>query len=139
MSTTRSIHRNAKAIQRKSRAHQATQEAPAGFTVTSGSSGKSYRVILGVVPTCTCDWGQYRPIGTPCGCSHVVAVYNHLSEQAGYTVSAWASQEEAARQHRTRIELGDGLTLTARKAEPILVNNWPVAVVALEVAEVENV
>lgn len=108
--------RNAKAIQSKSKAHQVTQDAPAGFTVKSGSSGKSYRVILGTVPTCNCSWGEYRHIGTPCGCSHVVSVYNHLSSQAGYKVSAWSSQEEAARQHRTRIEVGDGITLTARKA-----------------------
>jgi hypothetical protein len=137
MSTNSSITRNAKQIQKKSRAHQVTQDAPAGFTVVSGGSGKEYRVILGVVPTCTCDWGQYRKIGSPCGCSHVVAVYNHLSEQAGYKVMAWASQEEAARQHRTRIEVGDGLTLTARKQPAILVNNWPTGVaVSLEMAEV---
>src|SRR5262245_14101800 len=106
--------RNAKSIQSKSRKHQVTQDAPAGFTVKSGGSGKEYRVILGTVPTCTCDWGQHRKIGTPCGCSHVVAVYDHLSQVAGRKVSAWASEEEARRQHRTIINLGDGLTLTAR-------------------------
>jgi hypothetical protein len=108
------MSRNAKAIQSKSRKHQVTQDAPAGFTVTSGGSGKSYRVILGVVPTCTCDWGQFRKIGTPCGCSHVVAVYDHLAATSGRTVSAWASEAEAKRQHRPTIQIGDGIVLTAR-------------------------
>lgn len=111
----KSIHRNAKAIQKKSRQHEVEQVAPAGFVVKSGSSGKSYRVILNGIATCSCDWGQYRKIGTPCGCSHVLAVYSHLSEQAGCKVMAWASEEEARRQHRQRIGEIEGLVLTVRK------------------------
>lgn len=109
------ITRNAKAIQKKSRQHEVTQDAPAGFTVKSGSSGKSYRVILNGIATCTCDWGQYRKIGTPCGCSHVLAVYSHLSQAAGVKVMAWASEEEARRQHRQRLTTIEGLVLTVRK------------------------
>jgi hypothetical protein len=110
-----SITRNAKAIQAKSRKHQVTQEAPAGFTVKSGSSGKEYRVILNGIASCTCSWGEYRTIGTTCGCSHVLAVYSHLSQEAGCKVSAWTSEAEAKKQHRQRIGEIEGLYLTARK------------------------
>lgn len=108
--------RNAKTLQFKSRKHQVTQDAPAGFTVTSGSSGKEYRVILNGIATCSCDWGKFRKAGSTCGCSHVVSVFNHLTEQAGHKVSAWSSQEDAKRQHRAIVTTIEGLTLTARKA-----------------------
>lgn len=111
----KSINRNAKKIQSKSRQHQVEQVAPAGFTVTSGSSGEQYRVILNGVASCSCKWGEYRKIGTPCGCSHVLAVMSYLSEQAGYTVMAWASEEEAKKQHRKQLGEIEGLHLTARR------------------------
>jgi hypothetical protein len=110
-----SITRNAKSIQKKSRQHQVTQTGPASFTVTSGTSGQEYQVTLNGIARCQCDWGKYRKAGTTCGCSHVVSVMDHLSQAAGYRVMAWASEEEALKQHRKMITLGDGLTLTARK------------------------
>lgn len=108
-------NRNAKSIQKKSRKHQVEQTGPAAFTVTSGSSHKQYNITLNGIARCSCSWGEYRRQGQTCGCSHVVSVYNHLSEQAGYKVMAWASEEEAKKQHRQMITLGDGLTLTVRK------------------------
>lgn len=109
------ITRNAKAIQSKSRKHQVEQTGPAAFTVTSGSSGSQYNITLNGIARCSCSWGEYRPAGQTCGCSHVLAVYSHLSQAAGVKVMAWASEEEARRQHRQIVELGDGLTLTVRK------------------------
>lgn len=108
--------RNAKSIQTKSRKHEVEQTGPQTFTVTSSSSGSEYQVTLGEVTCCSCDWGKYRKAGQSCSCSHVVSVYNHLSEKAGYKVMAWGSQEEARKQHRTQVEIGDGLFLTVRKA-----------------------
>jgi hypothetical protein len=117
--------RNAKQLQVKSRKHEVEQVAPAGFTVKSGGSGKEYRVILGTVPTCTCDWGQYRKVGSPCACSHVLAVYDFLGSQVDRKLSAWASEEEAKRQKRQTLNVGDGVYVTFRKAAPILVSDWP--------------
>lgn len=111
-----SIHRNAKQLQKKSRKHQVTQTGPAAFTVTSGSSGSQYQITLNGIARCSCSWGQYRPAGTTCGCSHTLAVYSHLSQAAGVKVMAWSSEEEARRQHRQMITTIEGLTLTARKA-----------------------
>lgn len=111
------MSRQAKVIQFKAKAHQVTQVAPDRFTVESGASGNVYNVsITPVGPRCSCDWGKFRRAGEPCGCSHVVSVLNHLAQQDGRKVSAWADEESAARQHRPVIQLGDGLTLTTRKA-----------------------
>jgi hypothetical protein len=107
---------DAKKIQKKSRAHQVIS-VNGHFQVTSGSSNKTYQVTpQGSGYTCSCDWGQYRRASDPrSGCSHVVSVVNHLTQVAGSKVMAWASEEEAARQHRPTINLGDGVTLTVRK------------------------
>lgn len=109
--------RNAKALQTKSRSHTVTQAGPDSFTVTSGNSGNSYTVTLHPVSgaTCSCDWAKYRPASDPrSGCSHVVSVFNHIAEENGRKVSAWASPDDARRQHKPTVEIGDGLTLTAR-------------------------
>lgn len=109
------ITRNAKQLQKKSRKHQVTQTGPAAFTVTSGSSGSQYQITLNGIARCSCSWGQYRPVGTTCGCSHVLSVMSHLSQAAGVKVSAWSSEEAAEKQHRQRIGELEGLHLTVRK------------------------
>jgi hypothetical protein len=132
--------RNAKAIQSKSKTHQVTQLTSTTYEVKSGSSGSVYTVTLSNQPQCSCDWGKYRKAGSPCGCSHVLSVYAYIAEWTGRKVSAWASEEDAKRQKKQVVDLGDGITLTTRitrKADPILVN-WPTgAVIALEVEQVE--
>jgi hypothetical protein len=107
--------RNAKSLQKKSRSHEVTQVSPTAFTVVSGGSGSTYTVTLaGQSARCTCDWGKFRKAGQPSGCSHVVSVYDHIAAQGGRKVSAWSSEDDARRQHRPIIQIGDGLTLTAR-------------------------
>ncbi len=109
---------NAKAVQRKSRNHNVSQISDTVYTVTSGASGNAYTVTLQPAggATCTCEWSKYRPSGDKrSGCSHVVSVFNHITEQAGRKAMAWASEDEAKRQHRPAVNIGDGVTLTFRK------------------------
>lgn len=121
---------NAKAVQKKSKTHTVTEVSPNVYQVTSGASGKSY-VVRGhtnerrlgrstyVTYTCSCPWGQYRSDKDAgrSGCSHVQAVVTHLEiARAGRTVSAWGNTDDADRQHRPQIVLGDGVTLTTRAA-----------------------
>jgi len=110
--------RNAKGIQNKSRTHEVIDLSGGRFEVTSGVSGEVYSVTIDgdAGAHCTCDWAKYRPAGVASGCSHVVSVHNHIAQQAGYKAMAWASPEDAQRQHRHVVEVGDGLTLTLRKA-----------------------
>jgi hypothetical protein len=115
--------KNVKAIQSKSRTHEVTEIGPDAYSVKSGASGKSYNVhITAHGGSCSCDWGSFRPRGdTRSGCSHVTAVYNHIAAESGRKVSAWGSKEDAQRQHKPTLSIGDGVTLTARlQPAPIL-------------------
>lgn len=110
---------NVKSIQKKSRSHVVTPTGPNTYTVTSGASGNSYNVH--VTPSggsCSCKWAQYRPSGDHrSGCSHVIAVFDYIAQQTdNRTVSAWSNREQAQRQHRSNFAIGDGVTLTLRKA-----------------------
>lgn len=112
--------RHPKAIQTKSRLHEVKQLGPESFEVTSGASGKQYTVtLMETGATCSCEWAKYRPSENngQSGCSHVVAVYQWTEKNRGaQSVSAWADLEEAGRQHRKVLDIGDGLLLTVRKA-----------------------
>lgn len=114
---------NPKAIQAKSKSHVVTPQGGDVFTVESGASRNTYTVnVYEHGATCTCDWAKYRPASdTRSGCSHVVSVFNFIAEGAGRKVSAWSSVEDAKRQHRPTLDIGDGVTITARlKSAPIL-------------------
>jgi hypothetical protein len=109
-----------KAIQTKSRGHTVTQVAGNTFQVTSGTSGETYKVQVYYQDqsgTCTCKWGQYRKHSNcyRSGCSHVVAVFDYLESPAGRRVSVWTDEEQARKQHRPMIDIGDGVILTSRK------------------------
>lgn len=108
---------NAKTVQAKSRTHTVEQIGAGQFLVTSGNTGSTYTVeLLDQGAACTCDWAKYRPAGNKeSGCSHVVAVYNHIAQTTGARVSAWTNEDEARRQHRPTLNIGDGVTLTWRK------------------------
>ncbi len=110
---------NAKAVQAKSRSHTVEQIGAGQFLVTSGATGNGYTVeLLDQGAACTCDWAKYRPRDNKqSGCSHVVSVYNHIAQQAtGGTVSAWTNDDDARRQRRPSLNIGDGITLTWRKS-----------------------
>ncbi len=114
------IIRNAKGVQAKANGHQVRKVADGVYEVISGTSGRVYRVELveGMNgATCTCDWGQWRPIrDRRSACSHVLAVHRYLAQNEGYRVSAWSSPQDAARQHRISRHIGDGVVLTYRRA-----------------------
>jgi hypothetical protein len=107
--------RQAKTLQSKSRTHEITKVNDVTYTVKSGSSGNKYTVTLkDSGATCTCSWAQYRPHrDNRSGCSHTISVYNHLAGE-DHKVMAWSSEEQAKRQHRPTLSIGDGLTLTVR-------------------------
>jgi len=105
-----------KKIQQKSRSHEIEPLSDEMFLVTSGTSGEVYTVVLMDPIICSCNWGRYREPNIPCGCSHVVAVKNFLAETTeSRRIMAWSSEDDARRQHRRIVPLGDGLVLTARK------------------------
>ena len=107
---------HAKEIQKKSRGYQVRQVGPNWFKVFVEETNREYDVNLGLNGgTCTCAWGQHRPLGDHrSGCSHVVAAMNCRAMQHGKRISVWASQEAARRQHRPILPIGDGLILTSR-------------------------
>lgn len=109
---------NPKTIQKKSRTHLVTPTGPNTYAVTSGASGNTYNVhITPSGGTCSCKWAQYRPNGDHhSGCSHVIATFDYIAQTNNRTVSAWSSREQAQRQHRPNFSIGDGVTLTLRKA-----------------------
>ncbi len=108
-----------KAIQSKSRTHTVGANGDGTYTVTSGHSGAQYTVSPdGAGWVCSCDWSKYRPLSDQrCGCSHVVAVVNFIAAQSDRKAMAWATPEDAARQHRPSFSIGDGVIITLRLAE----------------------
>ncbi len=110
------MERHAKQLQSKSRIHQVTEVAgqPNAYDVTSGHSGKVYRVLVNPDGAfCTCDWAAYRPMNDHrSACSHTIAVYDHIAQQESRRASAWASEQEARRQHKPVTQIGDGVLVT---------------------------
>ncbi|HXV98650.1 MAG TPA: SWIM zinc finger family protein [Anaerolineae bacterium] len=107
---------SAKLIQHKSREHTVRQIRSNWYKVTSGETGRIYDVNLGLNGgTCTCEWGRQRPDDDHrSACSHVIAAMNFRATQQGRRVSAWATPEDARRQHRPTLPIGDGVILTSR-------------------------
>lgn len=108
-------------IQKKSKSHQVTpREGLDGvYEVNSGSSGETYFVVINENgATCNCKWGYYRKMFDPrSGCSHAVSVYRYrLAQEENRSLSVWTSEEDAARQKRQTIDIGDGVLITTRKS-----------------------
>lgn len=110
---------NPKKIQKKSTSHEVTPTARAtrSYRVVSGTSHKAYYVqIMQQGAICSCDWAKYRPaMDRRSACSHVVSVFNYIEEEKSRRVSAWTSEPDAARQHKPKRDIGDGVWLTSRK------------------------
>ncbi|HXV44151.1 MAG TPA: SWIM zinc finger family protein [Anaerolineae bacterium] len=109
--------RNAKKLQTKSKTHEVSHLYGDTYCVISGSSKNEYQVTVnGQGATCTCTWSQYRPRNDQrCGCSHTVAVFQFIENQRQRAVSAWADEDQATRQRRPKIYIGDNVYLTSRK------------------------
>jgi len=114
------MNRHPKALQSKSKEHAVEDLGNGIYSVTSGTSGKAYRVnVFGngnQGAGCSCDWAKYRPDSNKgqCGCSHVIAVMKFRED--GRRLAVWASMDDAKRQHAHIINLGDGLMLTSKAA-----------------------
>lgn len=111
---------NSKAINQKAKAHIVTPLDHNTFSVKSGTSGEDYLVRLLIDldgATCTCGWGEKRKYIDyyRSACSHTQAVYQQAETHRGRTTSAWATKEDAKRQHRPIADIGDGVFLTLRK------------------------
>jgi uncharacterized Zn finger protein len=107
--------RNAKDVNAKGKQHEVVEVAECVYDVTSGTSGKVYRVTLWQSKaTCTCNWGKYHANSA---CSHVQAVYEMLAQREGRTTSAWSDLEAAKRQRKPVRHIGNGVYLTTRKAK----------------------
>ena len=120
--------KNVKTVNKKSKTHQVSEFSPFVYHVTSGASGKTYTVsvqhntntgaIEFVGAVCNCRWGQYRPNSDPrSGCSHVMATFRYIEQfETGKSVSAHASYDDAARQKRHMLAIGNGVILITRAA-----------------------
>lgn len=108
---------NVKEIQKKSRSYTVRQVGPNWFKVSGDESHRQYDVNLGLNGgTCTCQWGHHRPVNDRrSGCVHVIAAINYRARKHSRRVSVWASEEDARRQHRPTLKIGDGLILTSRR------------------------
>ena len=117
------VKRHAKSLQSKARTHTVILEDPnfGRYKVISGGSGKEYivNVFLDRGASCNCDWATKRQdalvenLGAT-ACSHTIAVFEFIAQGEGRGVSVWASMEEAERQHRTKVDMVDGVVLTKR-------------------------
>ena len=106
-------------LKAKSKSHEVNQTGAASYTVTSGRTGSQYFItVLENGASCTCDWAKYRPAENNgrCGCSHVLAVMAYIEAENKRTISAFETFEQAERQHRPILDIGDGILLTTRKA-----------------------
>ena len=110
---------NKKSIQGKSKTHEVTAHGNGIFKVTSGNSSETYTVAMTERgATCTCSWAKYRGwIDPRSGCSHVITAFRESFKPRERAVSMWTNQEDADRQHRSQIDIGDGVIVTTRKKE----------------------
>ena len=121
---TRKI-RNHRALLEKARTHKVVWKNETTYSscylVASGNSGQRYEVVVKEkfgLARCDCDWGRqggYRKL-SECACSHVLKVFAGREARKGRTIQTWNESEDAERQHRPVLEIGNGVWLTSRLA-----------------------
>ena len=106
-------------IQTKSKVHEISARGNGVFDVVSGTSGEPYIVVIqrdGKSASCNCPWGSYRGwFNINSGCSHAVSAFRQILANQDRALSVWTNEEDASRQHRSSIDIGDGVILTHRK------------------------
>ena len=110
------MNRNAKALQAKAKTHDIRPVSGKGqWVVTSGTSQKSYTVFALEYGgyACTCKFGKNQRLGSR-PCSHIMAVMDYLESVKGRTLSYWADNGSADRQHRPTERVGLDLYSTSR-------------------------
>ena len=119
------IKRHADKLLSKARTHTVILDDPrfGRYRVISGGSGSEYivNVFQSGGASCNCDWARKRQDALvenkgATACSHTIAVFEFVARGEGKRVSAWTSEEEAARQHRPVVDMVDGIVLTKRVA-----------------------
>jgi len=117
------IKRHADSLLKKARTHVVILDDPrfARYRVISGGSGNEYivNVFKDKGASCNCDWARKRQDALvenkgATACSHTIAVFEFVAQGEGKRVSIWTSEEEAERQHRTVVDMVDGVMLTKR-------------------------
>jgi len=109
------MKRQAKSLQTKAKKHDVRPAGPGKFWAISATSGNRYLVsqLQNGGYACTCDWAKFhRTDFEPC--SHVLAVQDYLEACDGRSLSFWADDESAERQHRPTERVGLGLWATSR-------------------------
>lgn len=111
--------KNHKRVQKKARGHTVERLGAWKFRVTSGTSGQTYYVYYRDADkksSCSCEWGAHKWLDVRSCCSHAQEVFRYVELEKGRSsVSAWANEDEADRQHRPAWDGGDGTWLTSRK------------------------
>jgi len=110
------MKRQAKSLQAKAKLHDIRPVSGRGqWIVVSGTSGEEYVVFALEYGgyACTCDWSKYHRLGSR-PCSHILAVESYLESVKGRTLSYWADDESAERQHRPVERVGLDLWSTSR-------------------------
>lgn len=110
--------RHPSTLSQKSKSHQVTRLGEDAYQVISGASGKAYFVTLldNGGATCTCDWSAKRHNVLNCGCSHTIAVFAEIEASKARKIAVHADPDQARKQHRHLLQIGDGLILSTRKA-----------------------
>jgi len=111
------MDRQAKTLQNKAKKNKVQPQGKGEFSVTSATSGKTYTVtnLANGGFQCTCKWSQYHRTDLK-PCSHCLAVEEWLEQAGNRSLSFWTSEEEAQRQHRPVMRVGQGLWATSRAA-----------------------
>lgn len=109
------MNRQAKNLQAKAKKNQVAHISQGRYTVTSATSGKEYPVQeKRGGHSCSCRWAKYHDTRIN-PCTHVLAVEEWLAQASGRSLSFWANDEDAKRQHRPTELVGVGLLATARR------------------------
>jgi len=111
------MNRNAKGLQTKAKKNRVQPIGGSEFLVTSATSGSQYLVtdLAGGGLQCTCEWSKYHRTDLK-PCSHCLAVEEWLEQAGSRSLSFWASEDNAKRQHRPARLVGLGLWATSRVA-----------------------
>jgi hypothetical protein len=91
------------------------------FKVVSATSGNEYTVrrLPDGAYACDCRYGDPYQTGRALGksgCSHSLAVALFVAAEEGKRLAVHDGEDAAKRQHRPRVDLGNGLVVTFRGA-----------------------
>lgn len=107
---------NIKDLQESSRSIRVRRVGENRFDVTSKTEPRRRYIVRvfhngpDISATCTCEWAQHGGRG----CSHVLAVLQHLAQDQKKTLSFWLTKADALRQRRRVLRLEGAIYITSR-------------------------